>query len=213
MPIGLSCRRVVNVFRATAGLAGSCDFLPVVVGRASLRASRGRSTIENGPILVRRATAASEMRPPSERDSVVRLFDSIRSSHPGVQMDLASDVSHDWVDVEMRIAAQPGRPFAILLQLQRDELHLYAGDAFHASWFPCTSSEVVEQFRTGVEELLAGRWRVVEYIIRHAAVRAQLQRPTADGWRPVATWANPLALIPWPRRERILQAHDRKGAA
>lgn len=162
---------------------------------------------------MRRTTAAFEMRPPVERESVVGLFDSILSSHPSVPADLASDVSHDWVDVEMRIPAQPARPFVLRLQLQRDELHLYAGDAFHVSWFPCTSSDVVEQFRTAVEELLAGRWRVVEHTILNAAVRAQLQRPTADGWATVATWATPLVFIPWPRRERILQVHDGEGAA
>ena len=128
-------------------------------------------------------------------------------------MDLASDVRHAWVDVEMRIAAQSDRPFALLLQLQGDELHLYVGDAFHGSWFPSTRSEVVEQFRIAVEELLAGRWRVVEHTIRNVAVRGQLQRPAVYGWRTVATWATPLALIPWPRRKRVLQAHNRDGAA
>ena len=77
---------------------------------------------------------------------------------------------------------------------------------------PSTTSAVVEQFRTAVEELLAGRWRVVEYTVRNVAVRGQLQRPAANGWRTVATWVTPLALIPWPRRKRVLQAHNREGA-
>jgi hypothetical protein len=153
------------------------------------------------------------MTPAADRESVVRLFDSIRSSHPDVVMCLASDLGHEWVDMEMRIPAQSARPFALLLQLQHDELHLYAGDAFHVEWFPCTSPEVVEQFRTAVEGLLAGRWRIVEHSIGWAAVRAQLQRPAGEGWRTVAVWATSLALIPWPRRKRILQAHSVDSAA
>ena len=43
-----------NVFDKIACLIGNCDSLSAVVGRASLRASRSRLTIEFGPLLVRR---------------------------------------------------------------------------------------------------------------------------------------------------------------
>ena len=66
----------------------------------------------------------------------------MRSSFPDLATDLDSDVVHEYEDIEMRIPAQHRLGFDMTLQLQGDELHIFAG-AFWLEWFPCTRSDVL----------------------------------------------------------------------
>jgi hypothetical protein len=140
---------------------------------------------------------------PVDRASVIGLFEELRASFPSLAMEVNSDVTHPFIDVEMQVRKQPGLPFDVSLQLQGDQLCLSAG-AFFLEWFPCTDAEVVAAYRDAATGLLSGSYRVVEHHLGTQIVKARLQRPTPKGWRTIGTWSNMGALIPWPRRRVIL---------
>jgi hypothetical protein len=132
----------------------------------------------------------------------IKLLDQIRTAHPDLQMKL--DTKPRQVDVELTIPAQEGLPFRVGLSLQGDELHLEAGDHFRAEWFPCNDAEVARGFSDAVNGLLAGRYRIVEYIRRGKTVRAELQAPEESGWQIMTAWTR--LHLPIPRRvvQRVL---------
>lgn len=134
---------------------------------------------------------------------MVALFQDIRAAYPNLTMSL--DVNHPHVDLNMDVLQQTGLAFAVNLNLQGDELHLSAGDAFWVEWFPCTDPDVVARYYDAVTGLLSGRYRIREHYVRNRAVKAQLQRPVEGGWKTITSWANLGILIPWRRSTRILK--------
>jgi hypothetical protein len=145
-----------------------------------------------------------------DREAIVRLFRELQDAFPHLRMQLQLQDRH--VDLNMDIPPQPGLAFFVNLNLQGDELHLSAG-SFWLEWFPCTRPAIVDQYRDAVTGLLSGRYRILEHYIGAWAVRAQLQRPEAEGWQTIGTWANLGAAVPWPRRRRVLQNVAGEGGA
>jgi|KBSSwiStaDraftv2_1062776.scaffolds.fasta_scaffold1485664_1 hypothetical protein len=137
-----------------------------------------------------------------DRQVVAALFDALRASFPQLRMDL--QLEHAQLDLNMDIPEQPGLGFDVNLNLQGDELHLSTG-RFWLEWFPCTKPDVREQYREAVAGVLSGRYRIVEHYLGGRAVKAQLQRPLAEGWETIGTWANLGALVPWPKRTSVRQ--------
>jgi len=144
-------------------------------------------------------------------EAIVRLFREVQDAFPHLRMELRLQDPH--VDLSMDIPPQPGLAFFVNLNLQGDELHLSAG-SFWLEWFPCTRPAIVDQYRDAVTGVLSGRHRILEHYIGPWAVKAQLQRPEAKGWQTIGTWANLGAVVPWPRRRRVLQnVAGERGAA
>ncbi len=125
-------------------------------------------------------------------------FERIRASFPALNMKL--DLHPNHVQLVIDIPAQPGLLFDVNLNLQnRDELHLQASTLW-VSWFPCTKQKKVDEYLEAVSGLLSGRFRILVHRRGKRRVRAQLQRPVADGWRTVASCVEISALVPWPRK-------------
>jgi hypothetical protein len=125
-------------------------------------------------------------------------FEQIRASFPALVMTLHLHPAH--VQLAMDIPAQPGLLFQIGLNLQnRDELHLEAS-ALWFEWFPCTKQKKVDEYFEAISGLLSGEFRILEHRRGRRCVRAQLQRPSVDGWKTVASSVNISTLIPWPRK-------------
>jgi hypothetical protein len=105
------------------------------------------------------------------------------------------------------LPAQTGLDFAITFNLQNlDELHLNVGRYFWVEWFPCWKREIFEDFVQAVIGLVSGEYRIVETYIFRRASSARLERPNGrGGWRRTQTWALPEAVIPWRRKQVILQ--------
>jgi hypothetical protein len=118
--------------------------------------------------------------------TIVKLFESIQTEFPHLRMRLERD--HPHVELNMDIPRQPGLLFDVNLNLQGDELHLSVG-SFWLEWFPCTKPEVVAAFRDAVNGVLSGTFRIVEHFRGTRAVKAQLQKPTGDGWQTIGTWS------------------------
>jgi len=98
----------------------------------------------------------------------------------------------------MSIPRQPGLLFDVQLNLQNiDELHLNAS-ALWVSWFPCTKPQIVEEYFEAVSGLLSGRFRILEHWRGTRVVRAELQRPSQEGWRTIAS-RHPITLA-WGKK-------------
>jgi len=125
-------------------------------------------------------------------------FEKIQFAFPTLTMSLVFDDPH--VDLAMDIPAQSGLPFNVDLNLQNlDELHLSAS-VFWYEWFPCTNPKKVEKYLEAVSGLLSGEFRILEHWRGKRPVKAQLQRPTRDGWENFATWLDVSAIVFWPRK-------------
>ena len=140
---------------------------------------------------------------------IVRLFEGLRAKFPGLTMELHRD--HPHVDVLMDIRAQDGLAFGVSVYLVGDELHLTAGH-FWLEWFPCDRPAIREAYREAVVGVLSGSYRILEHHVGGRAAKAQLQRPEANEWQTIGTWANLLTLVPWPRRKKVLQNVEVRGA-
>jgi hypothetical protein len=112
-----------------------------------------------------------------------RVFEEIRAAHGALVMNLERDLGV--VELELTIEAQAGLNFDVTLNLVGDELQLGAGE-FWATWFPCTSNDVVRQYRDAVDGLLSGRYRILEYRRWGSLAKAYLQRPNGSQWQNVA---------------------------
>jgi len=125
-------------------------------------------------------------------------FEKLRAALPALSMNLDLRPAH--VDLAMDIPAQPGLSFKVHLNLQNlDELHLSVS-AFWSEWFPCTNPKKVERYVEAVSGLLSGEFRILEHWRGRRLVKAQLQRPSRDGWENFATWVDVSAIVPWPRK-------------
>ncbi len=103
--------------------------------------------------------------------------------HGALEMSLAREAGE--AELELSIKVQPGLRFDVTLALHNtDELWLGAGELW-VSWFPCTSAEVVRQYREAVDGLLSGRYRIVEYRRWGRLVKAFLQRPNGPDWQNI----------------------------
>jgi hypothetical protein len=128
---------------------------------------------------------------------------TLRRRFPSLAVDRCADAPG--VDALVRLPVQTGLEVEIDLSLQNnDELHLTAGH-FWVEWFPCHDQRIFDDFMDAVVGLISGRYRIVEQFVRGRPTQAKLQRPEGDGWRTVASWANLLVLLPWPRIERVVR--------
>jgi hypothetical protein len=123
-------------------------------------------------------------------------FDGIRAAFPALTMNL--DLHHEHVELALDIPAQPGLSFKVHLNLQNlDELHLSAS-ALWVGWFPCTNPKKVQEYFEAVSGLLSGQFRILEHWRGKRAVKAELQAPSHDGWKTIATSVH--LSFPWPRK-------------
>jgi len=129
------------------------------------------------------------------------VFARIREAFPALIANV--DSKHPHVQINVSIPEQPGLAFQVDLNLQGDELHLSAG-AFWLEWFPCTNAAVREAYFEAVSGLLSGQLRILETLSGKRPVRAELQRPSAEGWQTLGTthigWA-----FPWRKTTRVIQ--------
>jgi hypothetical protein len=110
------------------------------------------------------------------------------------------------VDVSVQIPAQPELGFEVNLNLQNaDELHLAAAEMFWCSWFPSSDPAVRERYREAVTGLLSGQHRIVEYWRFGRPVKADLQAPSAQGWRTIARSRRGLFPVSWGAEKRVLR--------
>ncbi len=93
------------------------------------------------------------------------------------------------VEINLHLPIQDGLRHSIWLSLQNtDELHFSVGH-FWCEWFPCTNPDKVGTFISAVSGFLAGTYRSVEHYRGTHCFKAQLQRPTGNGWETIATWS------------------------
>jgi len=115
------------------------------------------------------------------------------------------DRDHPHVDLNMDIPRQTGLNFDVNLNLQNiDELHLSAGH-FWLEWFPCTDGGIVSAFREAVCGVLSGEFRILEHYRGKRAIKAELQRPSGQGWQTIGTWSTWSLPIPWRVTTRELR--------
>ncbi len=137
-----------------------------------------------------------------DKQAVIALFAGFRDAFPHLGMELGCEDPD--LDLSMDIHEQPGLAFDVNVNLQRDELHLTAGE-FWVSWFPCYRADVVKEFSEAVHGVLTGSHRIVEYYRGKRFVKAQLQKPRDGGWKTIATSSKLLLPIPWGIHKRVLQ--------
>jgi hypothetical protein len=130
------------------------------------------------------------------------IVEHIQGAFP--QLVLHATFDHPHLDADVTIPQQPGLVFPMNINLQGDELHLSAGSLW-VEWFPCTNPTIVAEFRDIVHGLLAGTFRIVEHDRAGVSVKADLQRPTAQGWQTIARWSKLHVPIPWRTTTRIVQ--------
>ena len=129
-----------------------------------------------------------------DKKAINQLLNDVQNAFPHLKMRLASD--HPHVDLNLDIPQQSGLKFNVNINLQGDELHLSAGH-FWLEWFPCSDAGVVETFREAVRGLLSGEFRILEYYRGRRAIKAELQRPSGDGWKTIGTWSALSLPVPW----------------
>jgi len=142
------------------------------------------------------------VKPQVDRPGVIRLFEEIRATFPGLKMELQLEPQN--VDLSLDVRKQPGLAFDLNLNLQGDELHLGAG-AFWLEWFPCTDPAIVARYREAVTGLLNGEYRILEHHIGNRVAKAQLQVPEGGDWRTIGTSSSLWTLLPWFRSKRVIQ--------
>ena len=132
-----------------------------------------------------------------------RLIEIVREKFPHLR--IVVDHSEPDVHASADLKAQPGLLFDVNISLQCfDELFLNAGELY-ISWFPIDNADVFDKSVVAVLGLLSGSFRIVESYIGSAGVSAVLQRPAGNDWVTVCQTSSIDALIPWPRRKRVLQ--------
>lgn len=95
----------------------------------------------------------------------------------------------DPVEISLYMPLQPGLKHPVWLSFQNeDELHFSVGQ-FWLEWFPCTNQDRVDQFVESVCGFLSGRYRIIEHSRDRSCFKAELQRPSINGWETVGTWS------------------------
>jgi hypothetical protein len=122
-------------------------------------------------------------------------FEKLRAAFPALSMEF--DLQPANMDLAVDIPTQAGLSFPVFLNLQNlDELCLETS-ALGVSWFPCTNPKKVENYFEAVSGLLSGRFRILQHWRGKRVVKAELQRPTNEGWKTV-TGCSYLLSVPWP---------------
>jgi len=129
-----------------------------------------------------------------DKGAIHQLLNEIRRSFPHLEMRLES--THPHVDLNLDIPQQGSLKFDVNINLQGDELHLTAGH-FWLEWFPCSDPNIIRAFREAVHGLLSGEFRILESYRGKQAVKAELQRPSKNGWKTVGTWSTLSLPFPW----------------
>lgn len=137
-----------------------------------------------------------------EHQQFTFLVEYIQRAFP--QFVLHATFDHPQVDADLTIPQQSGLVFTININLQGDALHLIVGSLW-VQWFPCTDPAIVAEFRDVVDGLLAGTFRIVEHCRAGVPVKADLQRPVAQGWETIARWSKLHVPIPWHTTTHIMQ--------
>jgi hypothetical protein len=139
-----------------------------------------------------------------ELDRFHQVVAIVRREFPGLRVNVDADNSN--VDAAAAIPAQAGLDFQVGINLQNDdELHLEVG-RFSLQSFPCHRQDVFDRFVGALTGVLSGHLRILESHVLGMVVCSRLQSPTGDGkWQTIGWKAGPTALLPWPRRHRILQ--------
>ncbi|VXB06968.1 conserved hypothetical protein [Luteimonas sp. 9C] len=123
----------------------------------------------------------------SQTEEIARAaFAEIGARFPHLKVTEEFDIP---VEISLRLAVQDGLKHEVSLGLQNDdELHMSVGH-FWCEWFPCTDPDNVRDFIDAVSGFLAGTYRSLEHYRGTRCFKAQLQRPTDDGWQTIATWS------------------------
>lgn len=91
------------------------------------------------------------------------------------------------VELMIRLPEQPGLRHKCSLYLaNNDELNFVVGH-FWLDWFPCTNPAKVEAYIEAVSGYLSGRYRILEHYRGKKCVKAELQAPSAEGWKTICT--------------------------
>jgi hypothetical protein len=144
------------------------------------------------------------------KELAIPLFETIRTQFADLTMKL--DLEPQGINgADLVIPVQNKLPFEVFVCLDCDELTLSAGKHFWVQWFPCDDEVVVAMFREAVIGLLSGNYRIVEFYRGNCWLRAELQRPEEQAWKPIKTSINGMFpfsfLIPWwlPPKEIVLR--------
>jgi hypothetical protein len=136
------------------------------------------------------------------KDQLDAILARIRRGYPSLQYRFVEGAPVP----AARFPVQPGLAFEIGVNVQRDELHLTAGEHFWIEMFPSSRPGLLDDFVASVLGLISGRYRIVESFVAGRAVSARLERQDDRGvWNRTARWSNLGCLLPLPRRERVLQ--------
>jgi hypothetical protein len=137
---------------------------------------------------------------PNRFNEVVVL---LRNKFPDLHIELNRQDPH--VDASLDIKKQPGLDFGLNINMQGDTLHLRT-DKFWVEWFPCDEDLVFKGFVEAVVGLLSGDYRILHRYVGSIHISALLQKPVQAGWEKVATSSSGFGrLIPWPRRQVVVQ--------
>jgi len=135
---------------------------------------------------------------PDYESIAIGVFDRIQNDFPHLTMKLTGPIEH--VNLDLEIPKQPGLSFEIGLNLQNDELHLCAS-GFWNEWFPCSDTDVVENYFEAVTGLIRGTHRLKETLRGKTVVKSILQEPDKKGWVDMAHYY--CLHIPWFRKKSI----------
>jgi hypothetical protein len=124
-----------------------------------------------------------------------QAFADISARFP--HLEITENLDHP-VEISLTLPQQPGMKHQVWLALQNeDELHFSVGH-FWLEWFPCTRPERVEQFVESVCGFLSGQYRVIEHNRGQSCFKAELQKPSSQGWETIGTWSR----LRWPSFRR-----------
>ncbi|MES2591437.1 MAG: hypothetical protein V4608_06100 [Bacteroidota bacterium] len=126
-------------------------------------------------------------------------FYKVKEKFPHLTMTL--DYNDKNVDLRMDISKQDGLDFDVNLNLQnKDELHI-STNFIWCQFFSADSSEVVQKFTDAVTGLIAGDYRVLQFVKINKVYKSFLQRPDKDNWVTVYKHIHKLS-FPWTRLEQ-----------
>jgi hypothetical protein len=125
----------------------------------------------------------------SQTEGIARAaFAEIAARFPCLKIIEKTDAP---VEISLHPPVQDGLKYSVWLSLQNaDELH-FSVRHFWFEWFPCTEPAKVQSFVDAASGFLSGTYRSLEhYRGAHChCFKAQLQRPTDNGWETIATWS------------------------
>jgi hypothetical protein len=133
-------------------------------------------------------------------DIAESLFERVKLRFPHLRIERDPDAP---VELACNIPLQQGLNVPVHLNLQNeDELHLVIGKHFWCEWFPCTKTEIAEEYIDTVCGFIEGKLHVVEHYKGNRCFKAVLQKSADDSVRPIAASRHAGFSWPWERRHR-----------